>query len=63
MEETGRYLSDMFLELPDKMLYPDYYDIIMRPIAIAQIECVSPSLSSNGSPEMLSSLGKLLDFI
>lgn len=36
--DTGRYRSDLFLELPDPKVYPDYYALITNPIALAQIE-------------------------
>ena len=32
--EKGRSISEFFLELPDKKLYPDYYTIIKRPLSI-----------------------------
>ena len=37
-------MADIFLELPEKKVYPDYYETIKRPIAIAQIERVSFTL-------------------
>jgi hypothetical protein len=35
--ETKRRLSDLFLEQPDRTVYPDYYTIIERPIGINDI--------------------------
>jgi hypothetical protein len=35
--ETKRRLSDLFLEKPDRTVYPDYYTIIERPIGINDI--------------------------
>jgi len=35
--ETKRRLSDLFLEKPDRTVYPDYYTIIDRPIGINDI--------------------------
>lgn len=36
--ETNRYRSDLFLELPDRSQYPDYYQLISQPISLAEIE-------------------------
>jgi ATP-dependent helicase STH1/SNF2 len=39
VDETGtRYRSDLFLELPDRTQYADYYRLIKRPICLAMIE-------------------------
>ncbi|KAJ3178997.1 hypothetical protein HDU87_003267 [Geranomyces variabilis] len=40
---SGRLLSEMFTELPDKEEYPDYYDEIKAPITL---EIISQKLSS-----------------
>lgn len=37
-DENSRYRSDLFLELPDKSLYPDYYQLIINPICLSMIE-------------------------
>lgn len=37
-EETNRYLSEIFMELPDRTDYADYYQIIKEPISIAEIK-------------------------
>ncbi|EPX74274.1 RSC complex subunit Rsc4 [Schizosaccharomyces octosporus yFS286] len=37
-DSTGRYLIDMFIDLPSKRLYPDYYDIIKTPMTIKMME-------------------------
>ncbi|GAB7354703.1 hypothetical protein MBLNU459_g5120t1 [Dothideomycetes sp. NU459] len=37
-DKTGRSISDLFLELPDKHDLPDYYRTIKLPIAIGTIE-------------------------
>lgn len=37
-DESGHTYSDIFLELPSKKLYPDYYQIIEQPIALDIIE-------------------------
>jgi ATP-dependent helicase STH1/SNF2 len=36
-DETGRKRCDLFRELPDKREYPDYYRIILSPIALSHI--------------------------
>ncbi len=36
--ETGRGRTDIFLQLPPRKIYPDYYAIIRRPIAIDKIK-------------------------
>ncbi|KAG8763856.1 hypothetical protein FRC11_011004 [Ceratobasidium sp. 423] len=33
----GRQRCDLFKELPDKKMYPDYYDVIHRPIAMSHM--------------------------
>merc|ERR1712232_556919 len=33
-----RLICDIFMELPSRDLYPDYYQLIKAPIALAQIE-------------------------
>lgn len=37
-DRTGRRITDIFLEIPDKKMYPDYFKLIPKPIAIATIE-------------------------
>ncbi|KAG0049947.1 hypothetical protein BGZ83_005250 [Gryganskiella cystojenkinii] len=37
-DEEGRQLAELFLELPDEDEYPDYYEEILRPIAVEDIE-------------------------
>lgn len=36
-DESGRKRCDLFRELPDKREYPDYYRIIISPIALSHI--------------------------
>ncbi|EMG49860.1 STH1 Nuclear protein STH1/NPS1 [Candida maltosa Xu316] len=36
-EADGHNLSDIFLKLPSRKLYPDYYSIIKRPVSINQV--------------------------
>ncbi|KAF7437300.1 hypothetical protein PC9H_004139 [Pleurotus ostreatus] len=36
-DDTGRRRCELFKDLPDKRDYPDYYQLIHRPIAIAQL--------------------------
>src|SRR5487761_1516164 len=36
-DESGRKRCDLFRELPDKREYPDYYRIILSPIALSHI--------------------------
>ncbi|KAG8931907.1 hypothetical protein FRC01_000597 [Tulasnella sp. 417] len=36
-DETGRKRCELFKELPSKKEYPDYYEVIAKPISIAQI--------------------------
>lgn len=38
----GRVLATPFLELPDKSLYPDYYQFIKKPVALNTIEENTP---------------------
>lgn len=35
--KTGRVLSKIFMKLPSKIEYPDYYDVIKRPIDLDKI--------------------------
>ncbi|OLL25676.1 Chromatin structure-remodeling complex subunit rsc4 [Neolecta irregularis DAH-3] len=37
-DEHGRYYSELFMELPSKKDYPDYYKIVKKPVCFAQIE-------------------------
>ncbi|CAN6670816.1 transcription regulatory protein Snf2p [Trichomonascus vanleenenianus] len=37
-DETGRGRAELFLELPSKDLYPDYYQLIANPIALDMID-------------------------
>lgn len=37
-DRSGRLYSDIFLELPDKKLYPDYYTIITNPVSFNTME-------------------------
>ncbi|KAG8987114.1 hypothetical protein FRB90_003591 [Tulasnella sp. 427] len=37
-DETGRKRCELFKELPSRKEYPDYYEVIVKPIAIAQIK-------------------------
>lgn len=41
--ETNRYRSDLFLELPDREMYPDYYSLVKSPICLSMIESRIPS--------------------
>ncbi len=36
-DSNGYMVADLFLELPDKTLYPDYYALIKEPISLDQI--------------------------
>ncbi|VDC02001.1 unnamed protein product [Peniophora sp. CBMAI 1063] len=36
-DETGRKRCELFRELPDRREYPDYYRLIVQPIALSQI--------------------------
>lgn len=38
ISEDGRQLSVMFLRLPSKSYYPDYYRLINQPISMKQIK-------------------------
>ena len=38
VNEEVRQLSTVFMELPSRKLYPDYYEIIDSPIDLAKIE-------------------------
>ncbi len=35
---SGRYRSDLFIDLPDRALYPDYYQVVKKPICLSEIE-------------------------
>ena len=37
-DKNDRQLAEMFMELPDKDDYPEYYDVIDDPIAIDMIQ-------------------------
>ncbi len=37
-DKMGRYRSDLFMFLPAKELYPDYYQVIKTPISLHIIE-------------------------
>ncbi|KAL2312243.1 Chromatin structure-remodeling complex subunit rsc4 [Schizosaccharomyces pombe] len=37
-DEQGRFLIDIFIDLPSKRLYPDYYEIIKSPMTIKMLE-------------------------
>ncbi|CDK27880.1 unnamed protein product [Kuraishia capsulata CBS 1993] len=34
VDETGRTRIDLFIDLPSKKLYPDYYQLIARPVSV-----------------------------
>ncbi|KAG9094136.1 hypothetical protein FS749_013062 [Ceratobasidium sp. UAMH 11750] len=38
LAEDGYQRCELFNELPDRRLYPDYYDLIQRPIAMSQMQ-------------------------
>jgi ATP-dependent helicase STH1/SNF2 len=40
-EETGRVLSELFVDKPDKSLYPEYYRMIKQPISL---NCIGEKL-------------------
>lgn len=47
LDESGhRYRSEIFQELPSRSQYPDYYQLIKAPIAMAQIQAALPSYGS-----------------
>ena len=48
-DNKGRQLSLIFLKLPSKHDYPDYYDIIKRPI---DMEKISARIRANGYETM-----------
>ncbi|XP_048584024.1 protein polybromo-1 isoform X2 [Nematostella vectensis] len=37
-DESGRYLSAIFMDLPSSEEYPDYYKVISEPVCLSQIE-------------------------
>lgn len=37
-ETDGHNLSDIFIKLPSRKLYPDYYLIIKKPVSINQVK-------------------------
>lgn len=56
-DHNGRVLSTVFLTLPSKIDYPDYYDIIQRPIDLKRIE----SRQYSSINELANDLQLLLD--
>ncbi|GJJ78572.1 hypothetical protein EMPS_10931 [Entomortierella parvispora] len=48
-DAEGRQVAELFLELPDEDEYPDYYEEILRPIAIEDIE---RKIKKDGYPNM-----------
>jgi ATP-dependent helicase STH1/SNF2 len=44
--EGTRYRSDLFLELPDRVQYPDYYELIKAPLCLSQVETRLPEYQS-----------------
>jgi hypothetical protein len=47
LDESGhRYRSEIFQELPSRTQYPDYYQLIKAPIAMAQIQAALPTYGS-----------------
>ncbi|TBT98056.1 putative helicase, partial [Hamiltosporidium magnivora] len=50
LEENGRRRIEIFMELPDKRLYPDYYIIINKPISY---NCISKRIGKYRSMEEL----------
>ncbi|KAL7751099.1 hypothetical protein RI367_003679 [Sorochytrium milnesiophthora] len=37
-DADGRYMIDLFAQLPPKKLYPDYYEVIKQPISMREIK-------------------------
>jgi hypothetical protein len=35
---SGRLIATDFLKLPNKRLYPDYYEVIKQPVALDDVE-------------------------
>ena len=50
-DENGRRRSDLFKELPDKKMYPDYYEIIKQPIALSSIRKRITSIYYKTAPD------------
>lgn len=50
---SKRCRSDLFLTLPDRNLYPDYYQIIKTPISLDLIEVCSVALYIISQPKLL----------
>ena len=53
--KVGRCLSDLFLNLPARSLYPDYFQLIRNPICLRDIEERLPEYKneSNGSEHFI----------
>jgi hypothetical protein len=51
---SGRDIAGIFLELPDRKSFPDYYKAILNPISLAEIEvCLHPNFFTDGRTDTL----------
>ncbi|KAI1291523.1 hypothetical protein EDD11_008861 [Mortierella claussenii] len=54
-DKSGRSISELFLQLPDREDYPDYYSIITNPIALDTIKVMKTTqhVARNGRPKFI----------
>ena len=60
-EETGELHSTLFMSLPSKKLYPDYYELIKRPVALNPIRKKIEALKYESMVEFEMDLKQLID--
>ncbi|CAH1403720.1 unnamed protein product [Nezara viridula] len=60
-DQKGRQLSQIFIKLPSKVEYPDYYEVIKKPINLEQISQKLKSSSYDGLDDLCSDLILMFD--
>eukprot|EP01052_Picozoa_sp_SAG31_P001103 SAG31_NODE_35_length_31836_cov_10.841352_22_plen_187_part_00 len=56
----GRPLAELFLQLPNRQLYPDYFKLIKKPVALDQIRRrIGGSMRPYGVDQMLADLASM----
>ncbi|BES94930.1 BAH [Nesidiocoris tenuis] len=60
-DPKGRQLSQIFLKLPSKVEYPDYYEVIKKPINLEQISQKLKSSSYDGLDDLCADLVLMFD--
>lgn len=61
IDKTGRVLSELFLTLPAKKAYPDYFKVIKEPIALDTIRARVESNSYTTIDECLADFNLMFD--